>query len=135
MTDSIDTSEREAEEPRDQSRPQNWDHETATRVFVGGELLPIREMAAEPAPPPVAAGYEPHPVGTGERIRRLERDAERYRWLRGQLWTENTLAVVLRPKDNTKLGCFLPFGELLDETIDRFASGAALTSATKEQQK
>lgn len=46
------------------------------------------------------------------------KDAARYRWLRAQHWTENTLGVVLRPKDNTKLGCFLPFEELLDTTID-----------------
>jgi hypothetical protein len=116
MTDSIDTSEREAEEPRDQSRPQNWDYETAKRVFVGGELLPIREMAAEPAPPPVAAGYEPHPVGTGERIRFLERvNAE--------------LVEAVRPFAN--YACSPP-GEC---ECHNCRARAALTSATKEQQK
>jgi hypothetical protein len=121
MTDSIDTSEREAEEP-DQSRPQNWDYETATRVFVGGALLPIREMAAEPAPPPVAAGYEPHPVGTGERIRRLERvNAELVEALLDEAdeWAryvvEDTAPMTLR--------------KYLERKV------AALTSATKEQQK
>lgn len=45
-------------------------------------------------------------------------DAARYRWLRAQHWEQNTLAVVLRPKDNTKLGCFLPFDILLDQAIE-----------------
>lgn len=53
MTESLDTSDGEALDP------------PLLR-------LPVREMSAEPAPPPVAAGYEAHPVGTGERIKRLE---------------------------------------------------------------
>lgn len=48
------------------------------------------------------------------------KDAQRYQWLREQHWPDNKLGVVLRPKDNTKLGCFIPSGSLLDDTIDRF---------------
>lgn len=48
--------------------------------------------------------------------------ARRYEWLRAQVWNENTLAVVLRPKDNTTLGCFLPFGKLLDDAIDHMSA-------------
>lgn len=93
MTDSIDTSERKAEEPR-------------------MLRLPVVDMAAEPAPPPVAAGYEPHPVGTGERIRRLERvNAE-------------LVEAIYRARELNALG--LDCEEVL---------AAALTSATKEQQK
>lgn len=95
MNDSIDTSEREAEEPR-------------------MLRLPLVEMAAEPAPPPVAAGYEPHPVGTGERIRRLERvNAE--------------LVEAVRPFSN--YACSPP-GEC---ECHNCRARAALTSSTKEQ--
>lgn len=104
MTDSIDTSEREAEEPR-------------------MLRLPVVEMSAEPAPPPVAAGYEPHPVGTGERIRFLERmNAELVEALR----------FYANPGDYKA-----PFtgglGKLWHDCGE--TARAALTSATKEQKK
>lgn len=70
MNESIETSERDAFEPR-------------------MLRLPVREMSAEPAPPPVAAGYEAHPVGTGERLRRLDRVnaelVEALQWVRGHI--------------------------------------------------
>ena len=57
----------------------------------------------------------------------LEKDAERYRWIRKQHWSENLLGVVVRPKDQTKLGSMLPSMELLDDTIDHMSSeGAAM---------
>lgn len=105
MTDSIDTSEREAEDPREPIR------------------LPVREMRAEPAPPPVAAGYEVHPVGTAQRIAELERqvaelraDAERYRWLRdGELSAEYPYPVMRTgaPGDGYSI-----WAEDLDAAID-----------------
>lgn len=57
---------------------------------------------------------------------RDRKDAERYRWLREQHWTENLIGVVIRPKDNAKLGSMLPSLELLDDTIDRMKARAAL---------
>lgn len=56
-------------------------------------------------------------------------DAARYQWLRSQNWTENRLGVVLRPKDNVRLGSFLPSDTLLDETIDHMRSiGGAIAA-------
>lgn len=52
------------------------------------------------------------------------KDAERYRWLRSQVWFDNTLCVVLRPKDSTKLGTFCPSFDLLDGAIDDAILGA-----------
>ena len=51
-----------------------------------------------------------------------EKDAARYRWLRVQHWEENRLGVVVRPKDQTKLGSFLPSGSLLDDAIDHMST-------------
>lgn len=59
-----------------------------------------------------------------------EKDAARYRWLRAQNWEENRLGVVVRPKDNTKLGCFLPSDTLLDDTIDHMST---IDAAMKEE--
>lgn len=47
-----------------------------------------------------------------------EADAERYRWLRGQHWYDNTIVAVRFPKDAVKLGHDAPSGERLDELID-----------------
>ena len=47
-----------------------------------------------------------------------EVDAERYRWLRGQHWSDNNLAAVRFPKDAIKLGHEVPSGERLDALID-----------------
>lgn len=56
-------------------------------------------------------------------VKQLRQDAKRYRWLRAQQWQDNKLGVVLRPKDNAVLGCFIPSKELLDGAIDRYMSG------------
>lgn len=105
MTDSLETSEREAFEPR-------------------MLRLPVVEMAAEPAPPPVAAGFEAHPVGTGKRLRRLER--EKAELVKALSHTKQCLEIA-----NER-------GDLLDtlwagdcETLFDYID-AALTSATKE---
>lgn len=46
------------------------------------------------------------------------RDADRYRWLRAQHWTDNTIAAVRCPKDAMKLGHDAPSEERLDALID-----------------
>ena len=81
--------------------------------------LPVVEMAAEPAPPPVAAGYEPHPVGTGERIRRPER--------------VNAELVEASRSDVDRCRCGYPMP--CSKTVPIGFCRAPLTSATKEQQK
>ena len=49
----------------------------------------------------------------------LRADAERYRWLRAQHWSDNLVAVVFEPKDNVILGSFCPYEDLLDDLIDK----------------
>lgn len=51
------------------------------------------------------------------------RDADRYRWLRAQHWTDNTIAAVSRPKDAIKLGNYCPSEERLDDLIDEAMKG------------
>jgi Lar family restriction alleviation protein len=48
----------------------------------------------------------------------LEQDARRYRWLRTQHWHDNKMCIVLRPKENIRLGADCPSRDLLDEAID-----------------
>jgi hypothetical protein len=57
------------------------------------------------------------------------KDAERYRWLRAQHWNDNLIGVVIRPKDQTKLGSFLPCESLLDYAIDHMRNGGAAIQA------
>jgi hypothetical protein len=47
----------------------------------------------------------------------VSKDAERYRWLRSQHWSESRLFVV-EGKDKVQLGTICPSRELLDEAID-----------------
>lgn len=79
-------------------------------------VLCVPHLAAAPEAPAQASAVD-------ERDRK---DAERYRWLREQHWTENLIGVVIRPKDNAKLGSMLPSLELLDDTIDHMKARAAL---------
>lgn len=60
-----------------------------------------------------------------EYVRGLERDAERYRWLRVQHWNDSALCVVADPKNAVKLGHDCPSNQRLDEIID--------TAIAKEQ--
>lgn len=136
MTDSIETPESMAEEPR-------------------MLRLPVVEMAAEPAPPAVAAGYEPHPVGTGEHIRFLERvNAELVERMQAFADRQYCLGIEMLQRQEclgweakVKAG---KFGQAhLDAHVQAGrhfgahfgiyeaikAARAALTSATKEQQK
>ena len=47
----------------------------------------------------------------------LRKDAERYRWLRGQHWNESEMAVVCHPKKAVKLGFDCPSEGRLDSAI------------------
>jgi hypothetical protein len=58
------------------------------------------------------------------------RDAERYRWLRGQQWNESTLFVVAGHRSLVRLGTDCPSGERLDAAID--AAIAAQSSGASE---
>ena len=49
---------------------------------------------------------------------RIIRDARRYRWLRAQNWTLNTLTVVSHPKEVVRVGAFCPSEDRLDDAID-----------------
>jgi len=58
-----------------------------------------------------------------ERSRANKRDAERYRWLRNQLWETASLCVVENPKRALRLGSYCPRGEYLDAAIDAALAG------------
>ena len=45
-------------------------------------------------------------------------DAQRYRKLRAQPWSDGRLAVVRNPKESVRLGAFCPSHELLDAEVD-----------------
>ncbi len=49
----------------------------------------------------------------------IKKDAERYRWLRKQHWSDAKIAVVVEPKLNVKLGVVCPSLAFLDEYIDK----------------
>jgi len=53
-----------------------------------------------------------------------QRDAERYRWLREQHWSESRLCVVEHPKNAVKLGHVCPSLEHLDVAIDEAMKAA-----------
>ena len=48
----------------------------------------------------------------------LHADAERYRWLRKQHWSDSQLAVAFNLKENVRLGTYCPSDGLLDAAID-----------------
>ena len=45
-------------------------------------------------------------------------DAQRYRWLREQHWSNSDICCVDKPKQNVRLGGTCPSGDLLDSAID-----------------
>ena len=45
-------------------------------------------------------------------------DAQRYRWLREQHWSNSDICCVNKPKQNVRLGGMCPSGDLLDAVID-----------------
>lgn len=67
-----------------------------------------------------------------EKLMRTVQDAERYRWLRAQHWSESAVAVVSEPKQNVRLGAYCPSGDLLDDAIDAAMKVCAHGTATVE---
>jgi len=55
---------------------------------------------------------------TKAELKALRKDAERYRYLRKQHWSEAEICVVTNPKDAIKLGCYCPSSVRLDSAID-----------------
>lgn len=53
-----------------------------------------------------------------QELEEARKNADRYRWLRQQNWSEAALCVVARPKDAVKLGYDCPSMERLDAEID-----------------
>lgn len=45
-------------------------------------------------------------------------DAQRYRWLRGQHWSDNVIAVVGKPKTTVLVGTECYSGDRLDAFVD-----------------
>lgn len=52
------------------------------------------------------------------RLRQAEKDAARYRFLRGFHWSESPMYVVTDPSSAIKLGSNCPSREMLDAAID-----------------
>lgn len=61
-------------------------------------------------------------VEENERLRELERDAMRYRFLRECNWNESPLCAVVDPKKVIKLGADCPSTTRLDDFIDELMS-------------
>jgi len=57
---------------------------------------------------------------------KLRVDAERYRWLRKQHWSNSTLVVVSSPKENVQLGTYCPSDGQLDAVIDEIMAASQL---------
>lgn len=83
-----------------------------------GSLVALSEVAGLlPAP----NGYlqnEYDEATVLEQLQRMALDAARYRWLREQHWSYNTLAVVSHPKSSVEIGSTCPSEEHLDARID-----------------
>lgn len=63
----------------------------------------------------------------------LQRDAERYRWLRARHWDTSPLAVVVDPKNSVKLGRDCPSKDRLDEAIDREMARAKIQAEFRDE--
>ena len=53
-----------------------------------------------------------------EQLRRMARDAARYRWLRMADWWESPLCAITNPRQNAKLGSDCPSRDRLDTAVD-----------------
>lgn len=67
----------------------------------------------------------------GAEIAELRKDAERYRWLRSQHWSNGGITVVANSKDAVRLGHDCPSHERLDAAIDK-ARAIRQDEATKQ---
>ena len=69
-----------------------------------------------------------------QRIKELEANDRRYKWLRENCdWTNGGLVVT--DINNVRLGSMCPSFSMLDETLDRAMSEAALTKAVEISQE
>jgi len=62
-------------------------------------------------------------VSIPEQVRRMAKDAERYRWLRMADWWNSPLCVIRDPKQQAKPGTDCPSRDRLDEAIDAALQG------------
>lgn len=62
-------------------------------------------------------------VSVPEQVRRMAKDAERYRWLRIADWWNSQLCVIRDPKQQAKPGTDCPSRDRLDEAIDAALQG------------
>lgn len=80
-------------------------------------VVPVEVMALLPyayyMDPPDGGDVSPL-----EQLRRMAKDAERYRKIRAMHWNDSDLCVVLNPKDSVKLGVDCPSNERLDSMLD-----------------
>lgn len=65
-------------------------------------------------------------VSIPEQVRRMAKDAERYRWLRMADWWNSPLCVIRDPKQQAKPGTDCPSRDRLDEAIDAALQGEQL---------
>lgn len=49
------------------------------------------------------------------------KDGERYRTIRSQNWNDGEFCVVMRPRENVRLGALCPSGAQLDDLVDAAA--------------
>lgn len=89
--------------------------------------MDVRPVGEVPRHLAHTANWVPVFVGVDAQQAKDVIDAGRYRWLRAQHWSDNTLCVVARPKDSVMLGCSCPSGELLDDAI-AIRSGEKVTA-------
>lgn len=81
----------------------------------------IMKLADEYATQMVHAHFHPTKEARAALLKAVEEmaaDAARYRWLRHEHWSNNIMAVVLKPKDAVKLGYECPSGGMLNVRID-----------------
>jgi hypothetical protein len=72
-------------------------------LFAPGEYFTADQMRA----------YARAALSAGDAV-----DAQRYRWLREQHWSNSAICCVYKPKQNVRLGGTCPSGDLLDSAID-----------------
>lgn len=111
---------------RDQLQAEVERLKTENQSEVGACLLSVAENKKLQAENEALRGlYQMHKATETREMRclkteneALRKDAERYRWLRGQHWNESEMAVVCHPKKGVKLGFDCPSEGRLDSAID-----------------
>lgn len=111
---------------RDQLQAEVERLKTENQSEVGACLLSVAENKKLQAENEALRGlYQMHKATETREMRYLKtenealrKDAERYRWLRGQNWSQSEMAVVCQPKKAVKLGFDCPSEGRLDSAID-----------------